>query len=238
MTSLPRAAGAERMDEPDLDPAELGRSLADIRLVNRWLGGYRVVLYHLRRLVERHPRASYRVLDVATGSADIPLRVARWARSRGMRMEIVATDLHPGTLEWARRHASAEADVRIEAADALDLPYADGSFDIVLCSMALHHFDERDQLLRVLGEMDRVARIGGIVNDLRRSRPALLGAELLAATVWRAHPVTRHDGPLSVRRAFTPAELDELARAARLRGVRARGHGPFRVAMTWEREGG
>lgn len=238
MTGLPRAAGAERMDEPGQDPAELGRSLADLRGVNRWLGGYRVVLHHLARLVARHPRPAYRVLDVATGSADIPLRVARWARSRGVRMEIVATDLHATTLDFARRHAAGEADVRVEEADALELPYPDGAFDFALCSTALHHFDARGQLLRVLGEMDRAARIGGIVNDLRRSRPALIGANLLAATFWRGHPVTRHDGPLSVRRAFTPAELDELARAAALPGARVHTHVPFRVALVWEREEG
>jgi SAM-dependent methyltransferase len=236
VTSLPRAAGAERMDEPGQDPAELGRSLADLRGVNRWLGGYRVVLHHLARLVARHPRPAYRVLDVATGSADIPLKISAWARRKGIRMEIAATDLHATTLAYARKQAAADPDVRVEPADALDLPYADGAFDFALCSTALHHFDARDQLLRVLGELDRVAGIGGIINDLRRSRPALVGANLLAATFWRTHPVTRHDGPLSVRRAFTPAELDDLARAAGLPGARVHAHVPFRVALVWEKE--
>jgi SAM-dependent methyltransferase len=236
VTSLPRAAGAERMDEPGQDPAELGRSLADLRGVNRWLGGYRVVLHHLGRLVARHPRPAYRVLDVATGSADIPLKVSAWARRKGIRMQITATDLHATTLAYARRQAAADPDVRVEPADALQLPYADGAFDFALCSTALHHFDARDQLLRVLGELDRVAGIGGIINDLRRSRPALVGANLLAATFWRTHPVTRHDGPLSVRRAFTPAELDDLARGAGLPGARVHAHVPFRVALVWEKE--
>lgn len=236
MTSLPRAAGAERMDEPDQDAAELGRSLADLRGVNRWLGGTRVVLHHLRRLVARHPRPAYRVLDVATGSADIPLEVAAWARARGVPMKVTATDLHATTLAFARRRAAGDPDVRVEPADALHLPYGDGAFDLVLCSTALHHFDARGDLLRVLGELRRVGAIGGIVNDLRRSRPALLGARLLAATFWRNHPVTAHDGPLSVRRSFTPAELDELARAAGLPGARVHRHEPFRVALVWEKE--
>jgi SAM-dependent methyltransferase len=237
MTSLPRFAGAERMDEPDQDPAELGRSLADLRHVNRWLGGYRVVLHHLEKLVARHPRPSYRVLDVATGSADIPLKVAAWARAKGIRMQIVATDNHATTLDYARRHAAGDADVRVEPADALHLPYADNAFDFTVCSTALHHFDARADLLRVLGELDRVARIGGIINDLRRSRPAYAGARLLAATFWRRHSVTAHDGPLSVRRAFTPAELAELANATALPGARVYRHEPFRVALVWEREG-
>ena len=237
MTALPRAAGAEWMDEPGQDPAQLGRSLADLRAVNRWLGGYRVVLRHLAALVARHPRPTYRVLDVATGSADIPLKVAAWARARGIAMEIVATDNHPTTLAYARRHAAGDAAIRVEPADALDLPYGDDAFDVVMINTSLHHFDAREELLRVLGEMRRVARIGGIVNDLRRSRPALLGARLLAATFWRRHPVTAHDGPLSVRRAFTAGELEELARAAGLPGARVHRHEPFRVALVWEREG-
>ncbi|MBB4634150.1 methyltransferase domain-containing protein [Longimicrobium terrae] len=236
MTSLPRSAGAERMDEPGQDAAELARSLADLRGVNRWLGGTRVVLHHLRALVDAEPPRRWRILDVATGSADIPLAIARWARARGTRVEIVATDLHPTTLAVARERVAGIPDVRAEAADALALPYKDGAFDVVICSTALHHFDDPADVAAVLREMGRVGRVGGIVNDLRRSRPALLGANLLAATVWRTHPVTRHDGPLSVRRAFTPAELMDAARAAGLAGARVHTHAPFRVALTWRGE--
>ena len=230
MTALPRARGAELMDEPEVDRRQLATSLADLRGVNRWLGGTRVVLHHLARMVARHPSKELTVLDVGTGSGDIPLHVARWARGRGLRARVVATDAHAGTLALAREHAGRDPDVRVEHADALALPYADGEFDFALCSTALHHFVD-DDAVRVLRELDRVARGGVVVNDMRRSRPALLGARLLAATVWRAHPVTRHDGPLSVRRAFTPGELLELGRRAGMRGARVHAHPPFRVAL-------
>lgn len=234
MSGLPRAAGAERMDAADVDPRQLAAGLADLRAVNRWLGGRRVVLAHLARLVRAHPRARYRLLDVATGSADLPLAVARWARRRGLDVEVVATDLHAATLEEARRRVAAEPRITVERADALALPYGDGAVDLALCSTALHHFDEAADVVRVLGELRRVARIGGVVSDLRRSRAALRGARLLAATVWRRHPVTRHDGPLSVRRAFTPAELLAHGRAAGLPRCRVHAHVPFRVALVWE----
>lgn len=228
-----REAGEERMDAPDADPRELARSLADLRGVNRWLGGTRVVLHHLARLVALHPRRAYRVLDVATGSADIPLHVADWGRRRGLRIQVVATDAHPATLAEARARVAADPDVTAEPADAMELPYADGSFDFALCSTALHHFNTDDECVRVLRELDRVARLGAIVNDLRRSPAAYAGARLLAATVWRTHPITRYDGPLSVRRAFTPSELRALAHKAGLRGARAYAHVPFRVALVW-----
>ena len=233
MTSLPRIAGEERMDAPDVDPRELARSLADLRGVNRWLGGTRVVLHHLARLVAAHPRREYRVLDVATGSGDIPLHVAAWGRRRGLRIRVVATDSHPATLAEARARVAADPDVTAEPADAMALPYDADSFDFVLCSTALHHFNTDDECVRVLRELDRVARQGGVVNDLRRSRAALVGAHLLAATVWRTHPITRNDGPLSVRRAFTPGELRRLARETEMRRAEVFAHVPFRVALVW-----
>lgn len=233
---LPRAAGAELMDAPDQDPRELESSLADLRGVNRWLGGTRVVMRHLLPMMRRLGRPC-RVLDVATGSADIPLVLARRARERGLAVTVLATDNHATTLEAARRTVAAarEPGVRVTRADALALPFADGAFDFALCSTALHHFDTRADALRVLRELDRVAAFGVVVNDLARSRAALLGARLLAATLWRRHPVTRHDGPLSVRRAFTPAELRALAVEAGLGDARVHAHLPFRVALVMDR---
>lgn len=236
MSTLPRTRGAELMDEPAQDRGELARSLDDLRAVNRWLGGTRVVLHHLADLVRRHPRAEYRILDIATGSGDIPLQVARWARGEDVQVRIAATDNHATTVEMARAHTAAEPWVSVETADALKLPYADESFDFALLSTALHHFDDERDCVRVLREMHRVSRVGFIVNDLARSRAALLGARLLAATVWRTHPVTRHDGPLSVRRAFTPAELRALAARAGFANARVRAHFPFRLALVVEKE--
>lgn len=236
MSALPRVTGSELMDEPAQDPGELEKSLRDLREVNRWLGGTRVVLHYLADLVRRHPRAEYRVLDIATGSGDIPLQVAKWARGEDLQVAIVATDNHPTTLEAARAHTAAEPCIRVEAADAMELPYANESFDVALFSTALHHFDDERDCIRVLREMHRVCRIGFIVNDLARSRPALLGARLLAVTVWRTHPITRHDGPLSIRRAFTPAELRALAAKAGFANGRVQAHFPFRLALVVEKE--
>jgi SAM-dependent methyltransferase len=236
MSTLPRGSGNELMDAATLDPGQLSRSLEDLRRVNRWLGGTRVVLHHLGGLMKRHPRARWRVLDLATGSGDIPLTLARWARERGQELEVVATDNHPVTLELARRHTAAEPAVRTALADALALPFADGSFDVALISTAFHHFDDEADCIQVLREMDRVSRVGWIVNDLARSRAALAGARLLAVTAWRRHPITRHDGPLSVRRAFTVRELRALAARAGFRGVQVRGHAPFRLALVAEKE--
>jgi ubiquinone/menaquinone biosynthesis C-methylase UbiE len=236
MSALPRMAGAELMDEPGQDHGQLAVSLADLRRVNRLLGGTRVALRHLSELVARNPQERYRILDVATGSGDIPLRIAAWAREEELDVDIVATDNHETTLDMAREHLASERSVRAAFADAKRLPFADDEFDISLISTAFHHFDDERDGVRVLRELHRVSRIGFIVNDLARSRAALAGARLLAATVWRRHPVTRHDAPLSVRRAFTPAELRALAARAGFARARVHAHFPFRVALVVEKE--
>jgi SAM-dependent methyltransferase len=222
------------MDAPGVDVAELEHGLADLRGVNRWLGGERTALGAVLPLVRRLKGREVRVLDVATGSGDLPLALSRRAREAGARVRIVATDLHEGTLAAARAHTAADPDVQVRSADALSLPFADDEFDLAMCHTALHHFDEPDAV-RLLRELDRVARCGVVVTDLYRSRPALLGARLLAATVWRRHPVTRHDGPHSVAAAFTPYELEELAAAAGMEGALVRTHPVFRAALVVDR---
>ncbi|MBX6362491.1 MAG: methyltransferase domain-containing protein [Gemmatimonadetes bacterium] len=212
----------ERLDEPRHDAATLERSLAHVAAVNRWLGGWRALRGHLGALLPATRPA--RVLDIGTGSADGPAMLARWARSTGRALHIVATDVHPQMLEVARRRTGAFPEIRVQAADALALPFPDRSFDAALLTLTLHHLEGDDQL-RVLREMARVAT-WVVVGELDRSWLNYIGAKLLAWTLWRRNPITRHDGPLSVLRAYTAAELLELARAAGL--VRPRvSHHPF-----------
>jgi SAM-dependent methyltransferase len=227
MKPLPRVNADEFLDEPSPDMAELEQSLGHVASVNRWLGGVAAVTHYIKPLV-RHG-AGARILDVATGSADIPVQIAKWARRRGHDVQIVATDVHPQMLELARRRAREFAEITVAEADALNLPYQNDAFDVSVLSLALHHFDPAQQV-RVLREMARVTRAVVLVNDLARTRLNYLGARLLAATYWRGNRLTRHDGPLSVLRSFTRAELREIGRAAGL-GARVERHFFQRIVL-------
>src|SRR5690606_23261255 len=138
------------------------------------------------------------------------------------------------TVEAAVAATSGDPDIEVVEGDALALPFGDRAFDIAMCHTMLHHFDTPDAA-RVIGEMDRVARWGIVVTDLARSRPALLGARALAATIWRSHPVTRHDGPVSVRAAFTPSEIAALMPDATGARVRVRREAIFRLSAVLDR---
>ena len=119
-------------------------------------------------------------------------------------------------------------------ADALALPFRDGELDIAMCNTMLHHLDP-PEAVRVLRELSRVARWGVVVTDLRRSRAALLATQALSATLWRNHRLTRHDGPASIRAAYTPAELADIARAALPGPFRVRQHPLFRQSLVVDR---
>lgn len=200
----------------------LRANLRDMAWANRWLGGHRAVLRRVARWVAvMPPEHTVTILDVATGGGDLPLTLHHWGRRQDRAIALLASDVSGEVLAVAQQELEGRP-VRLLRHDALHMPFADCSVDIVTCSQSLHHF-LYDEALRLLQELARVARVGVIVNDLRRSYPAYWGARLLAAGPVSA--LSRHDGPLSVLRAYTPAEVAELVKDAALpaRVRRARG---------------
>ena len=225
----------ELMDGLDTSPVEIARNLADIARLNR-IGATRTVLRHVAPFFERRPPGeTLRVLDVGTGAADIPLALARWARRRGRRVAIVALDLHPSILRYAAGVTRGTPEVRVVAGDALTAPIRPGSVDVVLCSLMLHHLPE-EAVVALLGRLAELARLGFVVSDFRRGWIAWAMVWLTTHAISRSH-VTRHDGPLSVRRAYTPAELAHLATRAGLPDVRWHREPAFRQVGVWQQPG-
>ena len=194
----------EYMDDPNVTRQDLLRELGYIRWVNHSLGGTRVVVDHLKDWASAGllPTGPITILDVATGSADIPKAVLNWAKNIGRRVQIVGVDLHPITLDIAREWTSGTEYLSFIRADALRLPLADNSVDIATCSMFLHHLSDEDALA-VLREMLRVSRSGLIVNDLVRTTWAR--AAIYVLTLF-SDPLSRHDARLSVAKGWTVQE--------------------------------
>jgi ubiquinone/menaquinone biosynthesis C-methylase UbiE len=166
-------------------------------------------------------RAELTLLDVGTGSADIPAALIRRAGIRRRRLHAIGIDTRPEILAAARRARSGDGKdhiVELQLGDGRHLGYADRSFDVAHASLVLHHLDPR-VAVELLREMGRVARLGVVVNDVDRTRVGWLAAWLLGH-VLTGNRYTRHDAPLSVRRAYRPQEASAMLYAAGLRPVR------------------
>jgi 2-polyprenyl-3-methyl-5-hydroxy-6-metoxy-1,4-benzoquinol methylase len=234
-----RRRGPELIDLPpeNYSQPEYAGSLADIRKVNRFLGDYRATLKFFSALVSGIPPSAdrpVRVLDVATGSADIPVTIVKWARRHGIKVVVTAVDINPLAIREAAAFTQAYPEITVAVADGFSLPFGDGNFDIVLCAKTLHHFSE-EETVRLLKEIGRVAATGFIIMDLRRSWVAWLLISVLSR-IFSRNRLTRHDGPVSVLRSYTVAELDALAGRAGLAGRRITRQ-PFWLMVLWGKKG-
>jgi hypothetical protein len=232
-SSLPRRLQPEVMDQPGLDAGRHRQALAGLKRLNFWSGSAGILwppLAALRRAVAPRPP---RVLDLATGGGDVPIRLWLKARRAGLPLIIEGCDVSA----VAVAHATVEADrrgaqVRFFVADALrdDLP---GGYDAVVCSLFLHHLAEDDAvglLRRMAGAADRLV----LVNDLVRGRAGLWLARV-ATRLLSLSPVVHVDGPRSVEGAFTIEEARGLAERAGLSGATVERRWPCRLLLRWQR---
>lgn len=218
----PRSDREELIDGFDRPGSEFDQTYGDLRRINRFLGGVAVV----RRRLGKRIFADATALDVATGSGDVPEALRAWASSQGVRLWTVGVDANPHALDLAQRLQPEASWVK---GDARRLPFQDGAFDFVVCSLTFHHFDDATAA-ETLREMHRVARRAVIVNDLRRGYlPAAL--IWLVSRVTRMHAFTRHDSWVSVLKSRTMDEYRELARGAGFPDAEVHRHAFWRAAI-------
>jgi len=196
----------EMMDREQPVSAELERDLERIRQLNRWFGSYRLVLGFIRDWIK--PADKLRVVDLATGSGDIPRLIVDNARKINAKVEIDALDRQPATLEIARKLSADYPEISYSEANILEWNPVK-AYDITLCTLALHHFSNQDalQLLSTCGE---VSKGFVLVSDLRRSFSLVAGIYFLTTLIFR-EPMTRYDARLSAVRAFSFSEMRHLA---------------------------
>ena len=218
---MKRAEGALEVLDGAVAAPERAASLADVDRLNSWFGGYALSLRAIRALAAEVPRARpLRVVDVGGGTAAFAMRVAEWARRSGRDVRVVVVDRDLTALRLARAAVAAYPEIVLVGGDAAALPCRERAADIVTSALTLHHL-EPVQAAAGLREMTAAARIAVVVNDLLRRRLSL-GLVWLATRLLRCHPISRHDGPLSVRRSYSRDELTALAEKAGARRLTIR----------------
>ena len=225
-----RSAEAELMDDPEVDEATLGACLGDLAKVNDWTLARRPTLTWLAEATrDMPPGASFTLLDVGFGDGDMLRAIHKWATGRGLRPLLSGVDLSPWSETAAR--AATPPDMRIEYRTGDVFDTAPGACDFIISSIVTHHMSD-ELVVRFLQLMEARASRGWFVNDLHRHWFAYYGFTALAALMgW--HRFVRHDGPLSVARAFT---LDDWERLIALSGLDRRTievawRFPFRICV-------
>lgn len=209
-----RIVQAELMD--DESPDRTAPSLRDLVRINQLLGGHRVLRQALAQSVR--PDEAFTMLDVGAASGDAEAIV----RQHYPRARVTS-------LDYRAHHMRAALGQRV-LGDAFQLPFRKHSFDIVYCGLFLHHFSE-EQVTQLLRSFGATARRFIIANDLERH---VLPFYFLPATRWlfHWHPITLHDGPISVQAGFSRVELQQLARNAELQNPAVQAYRPaFRLCL-------
>ncbi len=224
----------ELMDDSGLDPAEHRRALAALARINRCSGSVSVLWPAIKKLAGQFPRDPIRVLDIATGSGDVPIGLAAKAKRAGLaNLVFHGCDISPLAVETATANANhAGAEAKFFQLNALvDSP--GGWYDVVTCSLFLHHLSS-DNAVSLLDRMKEAAGRLVLVSDLARSRFNFLNVWVACHLLTRSR-IVRFDGPASVRSAFTPSEALVLAEKAGLIGAAVRSRFPCRFLLSWER---
>ena len=219
------------MDEQGADPRQLRKSLAFIQRVNRRLGYTRATLSHLHRFSRSwKPNERITLLDLATGSADIPLAMLKWAERRGIDLRVVAVDRQHPTIRAARQW-NPHPRLQLVQADVFDLPFEPHSFDYVSANMFFHHLAD-EQVVTLMRSMAAMARRGVIIADLLRHYRAYAWAWFFTLA---SNPMVRHDARASVRQAYQKHEILALRNRAGLDFVQYYRHFGHRFVLTGEK---
>ena len=227
---LPRRLQPEVMDQPGLDASRHTQALHGLRRINFWSRSAGILWPALAAQARSTP---LRVLDLATGGGDVPIRLWQRAKRAGLPLTIDGCDISAVAVEHATREAERRgAAVRYFVADALTDPPPDG-YDALVCSLFLHHLTD-EQAVGLLRRMAAAARRLVLVNDLVRSRTGLWLARIGTRLLSRS-PVVHVDGPRSVEGAYTIAEARSLAERAGLHGATVERRLPCRFLLSWVR---
>lgn len=235
--SLPRSEELEHLELGQGEDSDVAVNLAEMHHIEQRLGGLHALEKHLQpRLLALASRQPVTILDLGTGSAGMPRHLLKWARAQGIRLNVFGLDNSRRNLSWAARWSAMDPAIDLVQADALHLPFAPNRPDLIVSTLFLHHLTPI-QVTSLLRRAYTSSRAGLVMADLVRGWIPYFAFKCIQPFFAR-HPLTRHDGALSVRRAYTPVELLQLARAAGLPQAQVHTSFPWRMTLVADRLSG
>ncbi|HLM62377.1 MAG TPA: methyltransferase domain-containing protein [Pyrinomonadaceae bacterium] len=231
-----RSYKLERIDTGDYTPEEYEVFLREIAFINRVLGDNQALKKTLLKEIELKNLREFSVLDVGAGSGELLRAIAKFSRKQNRKTRLYGLELNARSAVAILKESKNYMEIRAVRGDAFQLPFADDSFDYAICSLFTHHFID-EKVVRILEEMNRVARRKIFVIDLHRHRAAY-NLYKIFCVAFRISPLVREDGLLSILRSFKPDELKQMASEAFLENVSVERHFPFRLILEGKKSTG
>ena len=200
------------MDDLSLSGDELQRNLEELEVINTWLGGYKVVLDALEKVLVGYSGPPLRIADIGCGGGDTLRHMAKWARRKNIKLQLTGIDANDFMVQYARQRCGGFPEIGLEQHDVFSESFQQKRYDIVVCSLFCHHFTD-EQLVNMFRQLHRQAGMAVIINDLHRHWLAYHSIKLLTR-LFSGSYLVKNDAPLSVWRAFRREELHKLVQEA------------------------
>lgn len=218
---MKRRPTLELLDTDSGTAKEVEGSLRDLQSFNQRLGGVSTTRDLIQAVARRTGRTHFSLLEIAAGTGFVPTQAGRDLSNEGLKVDITL-------LDRARTHLPRNGSVHKVAADALSIPFSNSAFDLVSCTLFLHHLSP-DDVLKFARESLRVSRLAVLVNDLVR-HPLHLALAYAGVPIYRSR-ITRNDAPASVKQAYTSEEMTGFFRSAGAATVETQKHFLFRMGV-------
>ena len=206
-----RSTDPEIMDDLNYAGSMMDQTLRELEIINRWLGGNAVTIDALNRIVGSSGKQRLEIADLGCGRGDMLRHIQRWAKRRQLEVSLTGIDANPYIVQAARNNLNDET-VSLESVNILSPEFESLHYDVVIGTLFYHHFTDH-QLVTFFSKLRKQCRVGFIINDIHRHPLAYYSIKLLTQLFSRSDMV-KFDAPLSVLRAFTKSELENILRAA------------------------
>ncbi len=199
----------ELMDDFSIGGDLLRDTLDKLENINRWLGGNKVTINGLKKILENHPKEQeITIIDIGCGHGDILRDVAKFGRKHHYKFKLIGVDANPTAIDYANELSKEYSELSFETQDIFSEAFKTRSFDVVLATLFLHHFKEKE-LTSFLDDTVKQTNIGVVVNDLHRHKLAYYLFMLLS--IFISNKMIIEDGLTSVLRGFKRKDLVKMS---------------------------